>query len=339
MTPLVRKGLRRRRAARGPRRQRRRQAARRSCDEATRMGTHRPVRSGPPDPRSLCAAAARGDCRCGTSMRRSPTTGRSTLVVADDQLVAAPADASGFSCRAFPSRDDERIALLAIRWPISSLSTCPIRRSARRRGALGRSHGAHHGPPRPHSTGRSAAGGRHSLINSLAGRHRDPETQSLASDRRASATPGGETPGPIRVPVGRRRHVPEHRRRGDDRRTRQIALSAHTHPVLPVAIERRDRALARLQRIRPLAEAGSAPRLSNLAAGAAERRRRSTTPPSRGSARSIWRATPPEPGKTISGRAARVMSGVDGAIDHAAPPAAGRRSCRWCTNRSAPCRT
>src|SRR5439155_5058450 len=46
----------------------------------------------------------------------------------------------------------------------------------------------------------------------------------------------------------------------------EIPFPAQTHPVLPVAIERRDRALPFLQRVRPLAETGPAPRLADLAA-------------------------------------------------------------------------
>src|ERR1051326_1333293 len=71
---------------------------------------------------------------------------------------------------------------------------------------------------------------------------------------------------PLQPELARRRHVSGERRRGDDRRARQIAFAADAHAILPVAIERGDRALTFLQRIGPLAEAGTAPRLADLAA-------------------------------------------------------------------------
>src|ERR1700730_15892086 len=37
--------------------------------------------------------------------------------------------------------------------------------------------------------------------------------------------------------LARRCHVPDQRRRGDDRRAREIAFAAEAHPVLPVAVE------------------------------------------------------------------------------------------------------
>src|SRR5581483_1697165 len=75
---------------------------------------------------------------------------------------------------------------------------------------------------------------------------------------------------PFQAELAQRRHVPGQRRRGDDRRTREVAVAAETHAVLPVAIERRDRALPFLQRIRPLTEARAAPRPPDLAADRAE---------------------------------------------------------------------
>src|SRR5262245_17971529 len=74
----------------------------------------------------------------------------------------------------------------------------------------------------------------------------------------------------IRIPgeaefVGRR-HVAQQRRRGDDGRTCEIAFAAETHAILPVPVERRNRPLTCGQRVRPLAKAGPAPRLTNLAA-------------------------------------------------------------------------
>ena len=43
------------------------------------------------------------------------------------------------------------------------------------------------------------------------------------------------------------------------RRLGDASCSSHTTPVMPVAVEGRDRALARSQRVRPLAKAGTAP--------------------------------------------------------------------------------
>src|SRR5258708_28160221 len=70
-------------------------------------------------------------------------------------------------------------------------------------------------------------------------------------------------PMPLRLPLqgklARRGHVAEQGRRGDDGPAREIALAALAHAVLPVAIERRDRALALLESVIALAEARSAP--------------------------------------------------------------------------------
>src|SRR4051812_39383914 len=71
---------------------------------------------------------------------------------------------------------------------------------------------------------------------------------------------------PFEPQFRRRRHVADERRCGDDSGAREVAFTAESHPVLPVAIERRDGALAAGQRVRALAEAGAAPRLANLAA-------------------------------------------------------------------------
>src|SRR5262245_58362569 len=78
----------------------------------------------------------------------------------------------------------------------------------------------------------------------------------------------------MRVPlepqfVGRR-HIADERRSGHDRGARQLALATYAHPVLPVAIERRDRALPFFQRVGTLAEARPAPRFTNLPADRAE---------------------------------------------------------------------
>src|SRR5262252_704252 len=60
---------------------------------------------------------------------------------------------------------------------------------------------------------------------------------------------------PLEAELVRRRHVTDDRGRGDDRGAREVAFAADAHAILPVAIERRDRALAGVQRVRPLAEA------------------------------------------------------------------------------------
>src|SRR6185436_17239994 len=78
---------------------------------------------------------------------------------------------------------------------------------------------------------------------------------------------------PFQPELAGRSHVAEQRRRGHDHRAGEVAFAAEPHAVLPVAIERRDRALAFFERIRSLAEAGAAPRLANLPADRAEDRR------------------------------------------------------------------
>src|SRR6202163_4535340 len=70
---------------------------------------------------------------------------------------------------------------------------------------------------------------------------------------------------PRQPELARRRHVTNQRGRGDDRRAREVAFAANAHPVLPVAIERGDRALPSPERIRTLTETGAAPRLPDLA--------------------------------------------------------------------------
>src|SRR6059036_2515503 len=66
------------------------------------------------------------------------------------------------------------------------------------------------------------------------------------------------------------RHVPGQRRGCDDGRAGKVALAADAHPVLPIPIEGRDRALSLGERIGSLTEAGSAPGLPDLASGPAE---------------------------------------------------------------------
>src|SRR6185503_9638530 len=75
---------------------------------------------------------------------------------------------------------------------------------------------------------------------------------------------------PLEAQLVGRRHVADQRRRGDDHRAGEKAFAAEAHPVLPVAIEGGDRALALVQSVRSLAEAGAAPRLPDLAADRAE---------------------------------------------------------------------
>src|SRR5881227_3637651 len=91
-----------------------------------------------------------------------------------------------------------------------------------------------------------------------------------AAARCASVVTSGSDTELFRVPfeaeLARRRHVADDRRCGDDRGAGEIAFAADAHAILPVAVERRDRALAGVQRVGPLAEARAAPGLSDLAA-------------------------------------------------------------------------
>src|SRR5262249_40114013 len=64
----------------------------------------------------------------------------------------------------------------------------------------------------------------------------------------------------------RRGHVADQRGRGDDRGTGEITPAAETHAVLPVAVERRDRAPPRREGGGPPAEARTAPPLPDLTA-------------------------------------------------------------------------
>src|SRR6185295_11987999 len=75
---------------------------------------------------------------------------------------------------------------------------------------------------------------------------------------------------PFQTELARRRHVADERRRCDDGRARQVPFAAQPHAVLPVAVERRDRALALLQCVGSLAETRTAPRLPNLPANRSE---------------------------------------------------------------------
>src|SRR5581483_9302825 len=75
---------------------------------------------------------------------------------------------------------------------------------------------------------------------------------------------------PRQAELAGRRHVSDERRRSHNRRTGQVAFAAEPHAVLPVPVERRDRAFALLERVRALSEAGAAPRLANLTADGPE---------------------------------------------------------------------
>src|SRR6188474_2697459 len=66
---------------------------------------------------------------------------------------------------------------------------------------------------------------------------------------------------PLESELGRRSHVANQRRRGDDGWAGEIAFATDAHPILPVAVEGRDRALSLGERVRSLAEAGTAPGL------------------------------------------------------------------------------
>src|SRR5215471_14379400 len=75
---------------------------------------------------------------------------------------------------------------------------------------------------------------------------------------------------PRQAQLRRRGHVPDERGGRHDRGTREVAFAAESHAVLPVAVERRDGALPGRERVGPLAEAGAAPRLADVAADRAE---------------------------------------------------------------------
>src|ERR1700681_379184 len=68
----------------------------------------------------------------------------------------------------------------------------------------------------------------------------------------------------------RPRHVAEQCRGSDDRGAGEVAETADSHPVLPVAVERGDGDLSLLERVWTLAEARTAPRLSDLSANRPE---------------------------------------------------------------------
>src|SRR5206468_2334961 len=75
---------------------------------------------------------------------------------------------------------------------------------------------------------------------------------------------------PFQSELGRRSHIPQQRGRGDDRGARQVTFASDAHSILPVAVERRDRALPLFERVRPLTETGPAPRLADAGANGPE---------------------------------------------------------------------
>ena len=93
-----------------------------------------------------------------------------------------------------------------------------------------------------------------------------------ASKHFAFQTPKAST-SQLQPQLARRRHVADERGCRHDRGAGEVAFAAQSHPVLPIAIERGDRALAARQRVRALAETRPAPRLADLAAHRPEHRR------------------------------------------------------------------
>src|ERR1700741_185921 len=75
---------------------------------------------------------------------------------------------------------------------------------------------------------------------------------------------------PLEAELGWRRHEAEKRGSRDDRGAREGAFPAVSHAILPVPVERRDRALPGGERVRPLPEARPTPRLADLAADRSE---------------------------------------------------------------------
>src|SRR5262245_13448026 len=69
---------------------------------------------------------------------------------------------------------------------------------------------------------------------------------------------------PLQTELRRGSHVTKESGRGDDGGAREISFPTESHPVLPVAIERGDRTLVGIERVRPLTEARAAPRLPDL---------------------------------------------------------------------------
>src|SRR6185295_5934957 len=99
----------------------------------------------------------------------------------------------------------------------------------------------------------STAGATSSFPRSDRGRLLDPETLRV----------------PAQAEGARRCHVAREGGGRDDLGTGEVALTAESHPVLPVPVEGGAGALAAVQRIGALAEAGTAPRIADGRAGAA----------------------------------------------------------------------
>src|SRR5438132_11108792 len=71
---------------------------------------------------------------------------------------------------------------------------------------------------------------------------------------------------PFQAELRGRRHITGKSRRGHDGRAGQVSFAADAHPVLPVPVERGNRAFAFRKCIGPLAETGTAPRCADFAA-------------------------------------------------------------------------
>ena len=141
--------------------------------------------------------------------------------------------------------------------------------------------------PRPATSPRRARGlrdGEKQLAEDLLNSDRDVEALGI----------------PCRCRARWRGHVAEQRRRGDDGRAGEVAFAAEAHAVLPVAVERRDRAL-RPSRARPGPGRSTARTTTARISPPTERNTSAIdSPPSRGSGCSICAPTPPEPGKTTN---------------------------------------
>ena len=151
---------------------------------------------------------------------------------------------------------------------------------------------------RRHRTSQMLAVGRRRSINCTGGEY-DLRRWRRGLDRAHTPKSSGSH---VRPSSRGRRHEPEQRRRGDDRGAREVAFAAESHAVLPVPVERRDRALPRTERIRPLSEARSAPGLADLFHRPSGRRSQSIRPRDADRRTSICRPTPPDPGKMASAR-------------------------------------
>ena len=75
---------------------------------------------------------------------------------------------------------------------------------------------------------------------------------------------------PFQAKRRRRRHEAQQRGRRDDGWTGEIPFAAKPHAILPVSIERRNRALTGAERVGSLTEARTAPRPADLTADGTE---------------------------------------------------------------------